>query len=91
MSKSLAPEDNRTLRAIALEIRADWRQAKGGIYFRAVPYLEAMATMGWITDTYGADSGESVVAYFLSNAGTWRGEVARRIKAELNAQLKAVR
>jgi hypothetical protein len=31
------------------------------------------------------DSAESIVAYFLSNAATWRGADARRIKAELKA------
>lgn len=26
-----------------------------------------------------------VVCYFLANAGTWRGDVARRVKKELKA------
>jgi len=34
------------------------------------------------------DSGDSIVRYFLSNASTWRGETARRVKKELNAMLK---
>jgi hypothetical protein len=29
------------------------------------------------------DTGKSIVLYFLSNAGTWRGETAKRVKAEL--------
>jgi len=29
-----------------------------------------------------------IVRYFLSNATTWRGETARRIKAELKQMLK---
>ena len=29
------------------------------------------------------DSGRSIVRYFLGNAGTWRGDVAKAIKAEL--------
>jgi hypothetical protein len=36
-----------------------------------------------ITDNYGQDSGKSMVLYFLANATTWRGEDAKRIKAEL--------
>jgi hypothetical protein len=36
-----------------------------------------------IDDKYGYDSARSIVNYFLANAGTWRGEVARRIKKEL--------
>jgi hypothetical protein len=41
-----------------------------------------------ITDNYGADSAKSVVLYFLSNANTWRGEHAKRIKAELKGMVK---
>jgi hypothetical protein len=38
-----------------------------------------------ITDAYYADSGKSVVLYFLSNASSYRGETAKRLKAELKA------
>ena len=77
----------RELSVIANEIRKDWRAtAKDGkIYFGAVPYLDAMSTMNSIEDNYGMDSGESIVLYFLSNASSWRGETAKRIKAELKA------
>lgn len=44
-----------------------------------------------MSDTYGDDDAKGIVAYFLSNATTWRGDDARRIKAELNAMLKAAR
>lgn len=74
----------RKLYEIAREIRGDWKK----VYFGAVPYLDAMSTMGNITQMYGADSGASVVLYFLSNATTWRGPVARRVKAELNEMAK---
>ena len=74
----------RPLFIIAEEIQANWPK----VHFGAVPYLHAMTTMDSITDNYGCDSGESVVLYFLSNATTWRGEVARRIKAELKAIAK---
>ena len=74
----------RTLSEIAREIRKNWSK----VYFGAVPYLEAMGTLNTINDSYGFDSGKSIVAYFLSNAGTWRGDVARRVKKELNALLK---
>jgi hypothetical protein len=36
-----------------------------------------------ITDRYGVDPADEVIMYFLSNATTWRGPDARRIKAEL--------
>ena len=38
-----------------------------------------------INDNYGVDSGKSIVLYFLSNASTWRGETAKRIKKELKS------
>ena len=47
------------------------------------PYLKAMKTMRSVTEDYGADSGRSVILYFLSNVTTWRGENAKRLKAEL--------
>jgi len=69
----------RPLNVIAREIRNDWKN----VYFGAVPYLEAMQTLDSIDDNYMFDSGKSVVIYFLSNATTWKGETARRVKAEL--------
>jgi hypothetical protein len=47
-----------------------------------------MHSLGSTKDNYGADTGSSVVAYFLSNATTYRGENARNYKKELNAHLK---
>lgn len=75
----------RPIHKIAEEIDTVWRDAKGNsrMYFGAVPYVAAMRTLTKITDTYGADNAASIVMYFLSNATTWRGEDARRIKAEL--------
>ena len=77
----------RSLSEIAREISRAWPKPS----FGAVPYLDAMRSLDRITDSYGADSGKSIVAYFLSNAATWRGEPARRIKKELNAMIKETR
>lgn len=74
----------RPLYEIAKEIRQDWKNLSPC----AKPYLEAMASLDKITDNYIAESGRSVVSYFLSNASTWRGEVAKRIKTELKAMVK---
>ena len=74
----------RTLKEIALEIRADWAKP----YFGAVPYLNTMAVMNSVDDNYYGDDGRSVVYYFLANASTWKGETARRIKKELNQLVK---
>ena len=76
--------ETRPLQTIAHEIWADWEN----VNYAAVPYLDAMATMQSVQDDYGYDSGTSVVAYFLSNATTWRGETARRVKKELKALIK---
>jgi hypothetical protein len=69
----------RPIYEIANEIRADWSKP----YFGAVPYLEAMETLKSASDNYYYDSGKSVILYFLANASTWRGDVAKRVKAEL--------
>lgn len=70
---------------IAKEIRSDWKN----VYFAAIPYLRAMETLKSKSDNYFSDDAESIILYFLSNATTWRGEVARRIKKELNDILKS--
>ena len=74
----------RPLYEIASEIRKDWKK----VYFGAVPYLDAMSTLDSIEDNYMFDSAKSVVLYFLANAGTWRGETAKRVKAELKTMSK---
>ena len=73
----------RSLETIAREIRADWKKP----YFGAVPYLQAMRSLGSVDDEFGRDDGRSIVLYFLSNAATWRGPTAKAIKLELKAML----
>lgn len=75
----------RPLYRIAEEIRRDWGSKTSP---HAKPYLEAMGDLTDPADMYGADRGSSIVAYFLANAGTWRGDTARRIKAELKELIK---
>ena len=74
----------RPLYDIAREIRKDWKNVS--VY--AAPYLNAMSCLESVNDNYVFDSGRSVVRYFLSNAGSWKGETAKRIKAELKAMVK---
>lgn len=77
----------RPIGEIAAEIEADWRKP----YFGAIPYIEAMRMMGSATDlataSFADDPADEVVIRFLSNAQTWRGQVARLIKAELRDAL----
>ncbi len=77
----------RRLDAIAEEIVNDWGDK---VNYAAKPYLLAMLELDDIKDAYYMDSGASLVRYFLGNATTWRGETARRVKAELKAMLKAL-
>ncbi len=75
----------RPLYVIASEIRKDWGSK---VNFAAKPYLEAMDTLNSIKENYIFESGSSIVARFLCNASTWRGDKAKEIKKELNAMLK---
>ena len=74
---------SRSISTIARDIQSDWTKP----YFAAVPYLQAMRALDSISDKFYYDDAESVVRYFLANAGQWRGDKARAIKAELKAML----
>lgn len=74
----------RSIAQIAWDIRRNWKRP----YFGAVPYLDAMTSLGSIQEFYGADSARDIILYFLSNATAWRGDKARQIKAELKALLE---
>ncbi len=74
----------RTLGEICEDIRKDWQK----MHFGAIPYFQAMKSLNSVTDTYGMDSGKIIVLYFLSNASTWKGETAKRIKLELKEMCK---
>jgi hypothetical protein len=64
----------KTVSQIAREIRQNWAKP----YFGAVPYLNAM-----LYENYGFDGERSIVLYFLSNASTYRGEIAKEHKKQL--------
>ena len=74
----------RPLSQIAQDISEDWEKPN----YAAAPYLEAMLDLDGMNDSYGQDSARSVVLYFLTNAGRWRGPKAKAIKAELKGMLK---
>lgn len=76
--------EQRFIYDIAQEIRTSWKK----VNFAAKPYLEAMFSLKNIKDNYYFDNGRMIVTYFLSNAGSWRGDDARRIKKELKDILK---
>lgn len=69
----------RPLYEIAAEIKKSWTKINPS----AMEYLSAMMCLNSINDNYYFDSAHEIVLRFLSWANTWRGEDARRIKAEL--------
>ena len=74
----------RAISEIANEIQQDWKNVNYG----AKPYLDAMKELTSVDDNFYEDSAESVIVYFLSNARSWKGETAKRIKLELNNLIK---
>lgn len=82
----------RPLSEIAIEVRNLWQKEFGPKYvqrfYAAMAYLEPMMTLRTTKDNYICDTGYSIVAYFLGNITTWKGEDARRIKNELKEHLK---
>ena len=74
---------------ISRVIRRDLKAQNKKVPFGAEPYLQALDTMDDIGDMYGADRGSSIVAYALSNLSSYKGPVAREVKAELKRRLKA--
>lgn len=82
----------RQLHVIAGEIiktmrseRPDWQQR----YYSAVPYIKALTQLETVDQDYGFESADMIIRYLLGNLQTWRGETARRIKAELKEIINA--
>jgi hypothetical protein len=79
----------RPINAIAAEISTVIRGSKTSSWMVfARPYISAMLDIRKVTDMYGIDPADDIVRRFLSNAQPWRGDDARRLKAELNEALK---
>lgn len=74
----------RPISSIAYDIQKAWGVK---VNFAAKPYLSAMQGLNAVSDHYGFDSGRSIVLYFLGNASTFRGEVAKALKSELKQHL----
>lgn len=75
---------NRKLSEIAKDILQHWKNP----YFGAKPYIQAMLKINSAEPdaNYGYETAEDIVTYFLANANSFRGEDAKRIKAELKKQ-----
>lgn len=72
-----------TLGELQRIIKKDWGSK---VNFAAKPYLEAMA--GIEGGMYGQDPWQQIIGYFLSNATSWKGSVAKAVKDELKKRLK---
>ena len=96
MKKSEPTKPANSISQLATRIANDWKKP----YFGAVPYVRAMQTFNdlawkpkapgmydWMPTMYGLDRADDVVERFLANAGTWRGEEAKAVKAELKQHL----
>lgn len=74
----------RKINEIAGEIKKDWKK----VHYTAAPYLFAMGQVEKMEDKFIQSNGKNLILRFLNNAGTWKGETARRIKAELREMVK---
>jgi len=73
----------RPLHKIADEITRKWPEP----FYGARPYIRAMRYLATMEDNYHEDKADEIVLRFLTNARGWRGEDAKRIKAELRSML----
>ena len=76
----------RPLYVIAQEIKKTW---KPNVHPWAKPYVDALLTVDKMSDRYICEDARTQVIYLLGNMRMWRGEDAKRIKAELNSMLNA--
>jgi hypothetical protein len=76
---------HRALFLIAREIEREWQRPSA----YALPYIRAMRSLNDVDDYFVNDPASDIVARFLCNAGSWRGDVARRVKAELKSLIGA--
>lgn len=87
-------QNKRTFSVIAEEVLHLWKTKYGKdlpwSLKCALPYLQAMLECD-TTDKdaqYYMETIGSIVLYFLANITNWRGDDAKRIKAELKSMLK---
>jgi len=73
----------RPISQIAKEIKLSWSKP----YYGAIPYISAMLNLETISDNYYQDKAPDIINRFLANAFNWKGEAARRLKAELKEVL----
>lgn len=78
-------QNKRKLSEIAQEVKQDYKSQGKFPNSGMIPYLNAMLAIHSSDPDarYLYEDASTIVAYFLANATTWKGETARRIKQEL--------
>ncbi len=87
---------NMTISEIGNITLRDWSRIVAGntrrpsFYFTARPYLEAFLDINQVnvSGTYGYDSIQGIVLYFITNTSSWKSEMARIVKEELKRRLR---
>lgn len=90
MSETTARSVNagpRTIKAIVADILGEWGEKVHTVGYAAKPYLDALAQMETADQTYGAETGEHLLRYLLSNLTQFKGQRARELKEELRGHL----
>jgi hypothetical protein len=72
--------NHRPLSEIAAEIRAD---CGAKLHLVLKPYVDVVAALRSIDDTFYATPASRVLAQFLGQRGLWKGVVARHVKIEI--------
>lgn len=87
-------KNKRTFSDIAMEVLNLWKTKYGKdlpwSLKNALPYLRALLECNTADKgaMYYYEPIETIVLYFLSNTTNWRGDDAKRIKAELKGMIK---
>ena len=76
------------LHEIAAAIVDDFVVANRAMSYELAACVDAMPDLTHLHEPYLAERSSSVVACFMGSASSWRGERARRLKAELRGALK---
>lgn len=83
----LSSSELRPIHRIAGDVGREWRKMAVDPNHPAHPYWRAMLCITTCHTVYGAEQGDSIVLYFLSNAQGFRGLIARSLKSELQTHL----
>lgn len=90
MSETTARSVNagqRTIKAIVADISSEWGEKVHTVGYAAKPYLDALSNVETTGETYGAENGEHLLRYLLSNLTQFKGQRARELKEELRGHL----